>query len=32
MKPVNDLKTGVNYPLFWSFFQAKMGLGVNLEE
>lgn len=32
IEPVNDLKMGVNYPLFWSFFQAKMDLNDNLEE
>ncbi len=32
MEPVNDLKMGVNYLLFWLFFQAEMGLNDNLEE
>ena len=29
---VNGTKMGVNYPLFWLFFQTKMGLNDNLEE
>jgi len=32
MEPVNDLKMGVNNPLFWSFFKREMGINDNLEE